>query len=205
MNKKQLSILLSKISSFEKQDVKLEQYPTDPNIAAEVLWDAYLKGDIEDKLIADLGCGHGILGLGALVLGAKKVIFVDIDKNALDVAKKNKIALEKELNKKFETMFLHENVRSFKKKVNVILQNPPFGVKKSHMDKLFLLKAMEMAPVIYTFHKLSTEKFIKKITADYNYKIKQKYVFNFPLKKSFWFHLKSVHYIDVCCWNLVKV
>ncbi|MBU4352367.1 MAG: METTL5 family protein [Nanoarchaeota archaeon] len=205
MNKKQLSILLSKLSNFEKQDVKLEQYPTDSNIAAEVLWDAYLKEDIKDKLIADLGCGQGILGLGALILGAKKVIFVDIDKNALEVAKKNKAFIESELNQKYNAMFLHENVQNFKRKVNVILQNPPFGVQKNHMDKLFLLKSMELAPVIYTFHKISTEKFVRKITLDYGYKIKQKYAFKFPLKKTFWFHMKSIHYIDVGCWRLVKI
>ncbi|MBU4241983.1 MAG: methyltransferase, partial [Nanoarchaeota archaeon] len=61
------------------------------------------------------------------------------------------------------------------------------------------------APVIYTFHKISTEKFVRKITLDYGYKIKQKYVFKFPLKKTFWFHMKSIHYIDVGCWRLVKI
>ncbi len=204
MNKKKLSILLSKLSNFEFQNLKLEQYPTDSNIAAEVLWDAYLKGDIKDKTIADLGCGHGILGLGALVLGAKQVIFVDVDEKILDIARKNKEYLEKELNEKFNSSFMHKNVRHFKKKVDVILQNPPFGVKRTHMDKLFLLKAMELAPIIYTFHKLSTENFVKSIVEDYGYKIKQRFRFKFPLRKSFWFHMKSVKHIDVGCWKLVK-
>ena len=36
-----------------------------------------------------MGCGSGILGIGALLLGASDVLAVDIDKNAVDIAVKN--------------------------------------------------------------------------------------------------------------------
>ena len=35
-----------------------------------------MNNDIKDKTIADLGCGTGILGLGAAVLEAKKVYLI---------------------------------------------------------------------------------------------------------------------------------
>ncbi|WP_339672879.1 50S ribosomal protein L11 methyltransferase [Dasania marina] len=39
--------------------------------------------DVKDKVIIDYGCGSGILGIAALLLGAKKVIAVDNDPQAL--------------------------------------------------------------------------------------------------------------------------
>ena len=33
-------------------------------------------GDLEDKLVADLGCGCGVLSIGAVMLGARWVIFL---------------------------------------------------------------------------------------------------------------------------------
>ena len=43
----------------------------------------------EDKKILDLGCGSGILGIGALVLGADSCIACDIDPKAPDVVMDN--------------------------------------------------------------------------------------------------------------------
>ena len=89
LNKKSLAIFLSKLKKQESVSASLEQYPTDSDSAAHILWHAYMSGDIEDKVVADFGCGNGIFGIGALILGAKKVYFVDIDKNSIEVAKKN--------------------------------------------------------------------------------------------------------------------
>ncbi len=44
---------------------------------------------LENASVLDMGCGSGILGIGALLLGAKDVLAVDIDKNAVDIAVKN--------------------------------------------------------------------------------------------------------------------
>lgn len=44
---------------------------------------------LENVSVLDMGCGSGILGIGALLLGAKDVLAVDIDKNAVDIAVKN--------------------------------------------------------------------------------------------------------------------
>ena len=60
-----LAVILSKLKVFTAPKVRVEQYPTDAEIAAEVLWQAHMKGDI-GKVSADLGCGTGILGIGLL-------------------------------------------------------------------------------------------------------------------------------------------
>jgi len=42
-----------------------------------------------DKRVLDLGCGSGILGIGALILGCKECVGCDIDPKAPDVAESN--------------------------------------------------------------------------------------------------------------------
>lgn len=44
---------------------------------------------LDGSTVLDMGCGSGILGIGCALLGAKKVLGVDIDKNAADIANKN--------------------------------------------------------------------------------------------------------------------
>src|SRR4030042_515083 len=153
MKKRELAILLSKLKTFEKPKVKLEQYQTEAEIAADALWAAYMNRDIEGKTITDLGCGTGTFGLGALLLGAKKVYMVEVDEETLDLARQNKKTLEKITGQKLNAELIRQDIRNLKKKSDVVIQNPPFGVQKSHTDKLFLLKAMETAPKIYSFHK----------------------------------------------------
>ena len=96
ITKTRLAMILSKLPSFESPIDGLEQYPTDSQVGSEVLWNAAMLGDIEGKRVSDLGCGGGILGLGCLLLGAKEVDFLDIDKKALSQAKTNYSKLKSE-------------------------------------------------------------------------------------------------------------
>jgi ribosomal protein L11 methyltransferase len=51
---------------------------------------AWLDGlDLTDKTVVDFGCGSGILSLAALKLGAKEVIGIDIDPQALQASQAN--------------------------------------------------------------------------------------------------------------------
>lgn len=45
--------------------------------------------DLQDKTLIDFGCGSGILGIAALLLGAKRVIAVDNDPQALWATREN--------------------------------------------------------------------------------------------------------------------
>lgn len=45
--------------------------------------------DLSEKNVLDVGCGSGILGISALLLGAKNAELIDIDPQATDVAKHN--------------------------------------------------------------------------------------------------------------------
>lgn len=48
-----------------------------------------IEHDWQDKTVVDVGCGSGILGITAAMLGAKRVQGIDIDENAIDIAKEN--------------------------------------------------------------------------------------------------------------------
>ena len=204
MNKKKLAVLLSKIKTFQNADIALEQYQTHSEIAADSLWIIHMENSIVGKTIADLGCGTGIFGLGALILGAKKVYFVDIDKKAIDIAKENLSFLENELNKKFKAKFFNINVKDFNEKVDVVIQNPPFGVKKSHTDKIFLLKAMEISNKIFSFHKIVTKDFVETFSRENGFEPKLIKKYKFPLERKAWFHRKKVYYVDVGFWKIEK-
>ena len=171
-SKKELAIILSKLKDFDFPDTKLEQYSTPSEIAADILWEAYMNGDIHNKIILDAACGPGIFGLGALLLGAKKVYFVDLDKKILKTAKENL----KEINKNYDvrnSIFKQQDIINFKTKVNTVIQNPPFGVQKEHADKTFLKKAMEVCDKIYSIHKIESEGFIRTLSRENNFLLKK--------------------------------
>lgn len=198
-SKKQLAIALSKLLVFDKPSIRLEQYPTDSEVAAEVIWWANQYGDIQGKVMADLGCGTGILGIGCMFFDPKEVYFVDTDEKPLKRLKENLILFER---KNFEIHNL--DVNEFNQEVDVIFQNPPFGVKSEHADKVFLEKAFKISKVIYSFHKTTSENFIKKISSDFRFKITHFFKFNFPLKQTQSYHTRKVHRIDVGCWRMEK-
>ncbi|MBU2633617.1 MAG: METTL5 family protein [Nanoarchaeota archaeon] len=192
MNKKQLAIKLSKLKKFEDLKLKLEQYSLDSEIAAEILWRMYLNGDVKDKIIGDFGCGNGILGYGCLLLNAKKVYF--IDKDTIDLAKENV--------KSKKAIFVNKDIKDFNKKVDVVVQNPPFGTKIRKADKVFLEKAMQLSDKIYSLHKITSKKFIQSLNKEFT--IKDILDIKLPLKKTYKFHRKKVYYVDCGLWVMER-
>lgn len=59
-------------------------HPT-TRLCLELLEDA----DVEGKQVADVGCGSGILSVGACLLGAARVVAVDIEPQAVEVTREN--------------------------------------------------------------------------------------------------------------------
>ncbi|MBS3143134.1 methyltransferase [Candidatus Woesearchaeota archaeon] len=202
MSKGALAIALSKLDVFPEAKVRVEQYPTDPEVAAEVLWDAHIAGDMENKAILDLGAGTGILGLGCLLLGARKVTFIDADQAALAIAEKNYAKLKSEISGK--AAFVAMDIHKFQEAADVVVENPPFGTKTKHADREFLEKAFTLAPVIYTFHKASTSAFINQLATQRGFNVEKTQRFAFPLKRTMPFHAKNIKRISVDCFRLRK-
>jgi len=203
-SKSGLAIALSRLKGFERPKVNVEQYTMDSEIGAFVLWQAALKGDIGQKVSVDLGCGTGILGIGCLLLGASKVYFVDNDEDALKIAKESLKIVKSEFSIEGKASFLCSDILGFDKKVDTVVQNPPFGVKVRHADKAFLEKAMKIGKVIYSFHKSDTKSFIFKFVGEKNFKVTNVWDFKFPLKASFEFHSRRIKRIDASCFRIEK-
>lgn len=201
--RKNLAIELSKLKVFSKPKASLEQYPTESDIAADILWDSAMKNEIQGKTIADFGAGTGILGLGAMLLGAKKVFFVDIDKYVLNIAKENYEFLKEKYDlSDASAEFIATDVRDFNEKADLVIQNPPFGIKNAHADKAFLEKAFKTAPLIYSLHKTETRDFVEKVSKDTGFKILEIKKYNFPLKQTMSYHIKKIQRIDVSCFKI---
>ena len=210
ISKSGLAIILSKLKGFEGPKVMAEQYSIDPEIAATVLWKALYSEKVRVCSIADLGCGTGILGIGALLLGASKVYFVDNDENALKIAKENldlciksESSYKGQINGKYE--FILADVTEFDKKVDTVIMNPPFGVKVRHNDRTFLGKALEIAKTVYSFHKSESLRFIMAFSNDNRFELVEKIDFSWPLKQTMHFHKSRIKRIPVSCFILEKI
>jgi len=197
ISKSGLAIELSRLLVFKDADIRLEQYPTDSEVAADVLWFAYMKGDIKEAKIADLGAGTGILGIGALMLGSKSVYFVEKDRNAINLLKQNLAELENH-------EIIEKDIEDFNEVVDVVIQNPPFGTKNKHLDQMFLIKAFSSANIVYSFHKTATKEYINKVAKKNDFSITDFIDFKFPLKQTHRMHKRKIHRIDVSCLRFEK-
>ena len=209
LTKARLAIILSKLAGFEQPKEGLEQYQTDSEVAAQVLWQAYMLENIENKSILDLGCGSGILGLGALLLGAASVVMVDRDPQAIKQAKSNVSKLESEgllVNTLSDAKIrlIESPVEAYKGTADVVIMNPPFGTRNEHADRIFVEKAMECSPTLYSFHKSSTLPFLRKLVESKGWKMTHEWKFSFPLKATMHHHRRRMHHIDVVCIRAVK-
>lgn len=201
-SKSSLAIALSKLQVFPSPKPKLEQYPTDPEIAAEVLWNAYMLGDIKGRTIADLGCGTGILGIGAILLGAKKAYFIEKDASAVNVLKSNLKDAGQAIGRRAEVV--ESDMTLFDEKVDLVLQNPPFGTREKHADRQFLEKAFSVSSTVYSFHKTSTRRFVQSFSEESGFTITNRFDFDFPLKQTLAHHKSRIRRIAVSCFRLER-
>lgn len=198
MSRSSLAIELSKLAVFTHPNPALEQHTTDSEVAATFLWDAYMAGDVQGKTIADLGSGTGILGIGCLILGASKVIFVDADEGALAIAEHSLRKLEDEEEEGFgEGEFFTVDVQEFFTPVDVVIMNPPFGTKAAGADTCFLERAFELAPTVYSMHKKSTLDYLKDFAEKHGFSITYQRQADFPLKNTMPGHSKRIEHIEV--------
>jgi len=198
VKKQQLEILLQRVVSLPSPSPKLEQYSTPAAIAADVLWFAYSQGDIAGRKVVDLGCGTGVLGIGAKLLGAGEVVSVDVDEAALEVAMKNARALGVDI------CLLTVDVNDFPETADTVLMNPPFGAQNPHADVPFLERALAVAPVAYTFHKAETEPFVLGKVEELGGEATHRKEYAFPLPHSMPFHTEEVHEVPVVMLRIAR-
>ncbi|HDD67324.1 MAG TPA: methyltransferase domain-containing protein [Candidatus Thorarchaeota archaeon] len=203
MKLRDLEIALETIERRSEREVTLEDYPTPATIAAAIIYAAQMEhGDIIDKVVCDLGCGDGVFAIGAALMGARRVIGVDIQSKALKVCQRN----SKLLGTDGTTDWVLGEVPSleFRETIDTVVSNPPFGVKKRGADLVFLRKALSIARVTYSIH-LAGEKnrqFLTRNVEKLGGIVTQVETFEFPIRRLFEFHRKEKHMTKV---NLYRI
>ena len=191
MKKKDLEIKLQNLIPFQNPKVELEQYPTHSSIATDILFEAYLNGDIEGKNVADFGCGTGIFSIGAFLLGAKKVNGYDIDEESISISKQNAEKCNCEIE------FQLKNINEVNEKFDTVIMNPPFGSQNKHADRPFLEKAMETADAIYSIHMACTVDYLKKMVEKHERKIEGCITYKYEIPHTFSFHSKTKKTVEI--------
>ncbi len=205
MKLRELEMVLESLERSDERNVTLEDYPTPAPIAASILFAAEMDhGDISDKTVCDLGCGDGIFAIGAALLGARRVIGVDVQSKALKVCQRNSGMLG--TNGTTDWVLGEVASLEFKESIDTVVSNPPFGVKKKGADLVFLRKALSIARVTYSIH-LAGEKnriFLERNINRLGGQVTQIETFEFPIKRLYDFHRKQRHMIRVDLYRIER-
>lgn len=190
-SKRQLEIQLGTLRILESPQLKLEQYPVSPEVASELLYMAgFEHNDLRGRVI-DLGTGTGRLAIGAALMGAETVLGVDIDKRAIALADENARKVGADVK------WVISNLNGVRGWFDAVVMNPPYGTRTPHNDTMFLLRALELAPVAYSIHKSSTREFLMRFARKKGWEVDGVRSMSMRIPHLFEFHRKK--------WEIIKV
>ncbi len=201
---KELEIILSKVPRPEKAKERLEQYPTPPDVASKLLWTARMRGDLDGTVVVDLGCGTGVLTVGAALCGAGFVVGLDIDEAVIEKAKVsiNQFNIASKVD-----LILADARRPPIRKCDVVVMNPPFGVKRRHADVEFLVSALKIAArAVYSIHKASpgTSDVINRYAKAMGFTVAEIGDELLAIPQIMEKHVKKVHRVRVTLYAIIK-
>jgi predicted RNA methylase len=207
MKKWELEERLRPLEGFRRPRMPLEQYATPAEIAAELVWAMQTRyGDVAGRRVLDLGCGPGMLGVACALLGAAAVLGVDVDADALNLARENAraagVAAPLELLR--HRVAAESPLPLRPGACDVVVMNPPFGTKTAGADVLFLDAALAACPAgpVYSLHKSSTRAYIaRRAHAAGRRDAEVVAQVRFPLPKSYRCHKKDEVDVAVDFWR----
>jgi putative methylase len=195
MKLNELERALEGVEGFTAPSPRLEQYQTPAPLAARLLFHASLRGDIDGKKVADLGCGTGILSVGAALLGAALVCGIDIDDKALSIARRNAERFGTSisfLSGDLSDPGLVAGLGAY----DTGVMNPPFGAQKAHADRPFIDAGLLIAPVIYGIFNAGSRHFLERYLEGQGV-IEEVIGGLLTVRRTFAFHRKDVREIPV--------
>lgn len=198
MKKKELELLLQKIPEPAQPVASLEQYQTPAGIAADMLFHA--AGNIQGHDVVDLGCGTGIFSIGAALLGASRVVGIDIDPSVVATARTQAERFG------VDVRFAVADVASLELHADTVIMNPPFGAQRGNRraDRLFLQQALEMAPVVHSLHLAKTAGFIRRLVTSLGGVVTAATSYRFSIKPQFSFHTRRRVDFDVTAFRITR-
>lgn len=168
MRLRDLESALSNVKLFENPIAQLEQYPTTPHLAAQIVHTMQSTfDDVSEKFVCDMGCGTGMLSIACAMMGATNVLALDVDASALQLAIEN--ANQMDVEEAVDFLQVDLTSEQFWSKApprrpfDTVVMNPPFGTKRKGVDMAFLQVAAQLSRgSVYSLHKTSTREFIAK-------------------------------------------
>jgi len=202
MKLRQLEIALQRCAGYTKPRAGLEQYQTPASLAARLLYDAFLQGDIEGKNVCDLGSGTGILAIGAALLGAASVRGIETDNDAIRIAQENARLLGTNVD------FVNADIAIAHEKIGLcdtVVMNPPFGAQKQnvHADRPFIDAALALAPVTYGIFNAGSTPFVSAYIKG-RATVAGQVSWTFTIKRTFSFHTRDIQEIPVEILRIVR-
>jgi predicted RNA methylase len=191
LSKRQLEIQLAKLKILENPKLKLEQYPVSPEVAGELLFMAAFDHDDLAGRVIDLGTGTGRLAIGAVLMGSEHVTGVDLDKDALEIARENAVSAG------VVVEWMHSDINNARGDYDSVIMNPPYGTRTAHADTNFLQKALQLAPTVYSIHKSSTRDYLVRHVIDAGARIVETRSMKMEIPHMFGFHMKKWKSIEI--------
>jgi len=201
VRKLDLEKAISEIETHPAPKAYLEQYTIPARVAAEMLFIAtYVHNDIINKTVVDLGCGTGRLAIGAALLGARETFGIDVDKAAVNLARKN----AERSNMKLNTHWIVAEIGVMQGTFDTVLQNPPFGVQRRRADRKFIEKSLELGHNIYSLHKSGARnrEFIKRFIERHGGKVTGISPMTMDIPRMFEFHTKKKRFVQVDLYRI---
>lgn len=185
--KRALATRLAALAGFDDPNVELEQYPTSPELAANLVHLADLSDDL-DGTVVDLGTGTGMLALAAATRNPERVLALDVDPNALDTALQNEAIISPDT----EVDWLRADATQPPVSITAatVVMNPPFGAQHGNRgaDRQFLDAARAIADVSYSIHNAGSREFVEAYVEDHDGTVTHAFAAELPIDGQFEFH-----------------
>ncbi|RQG97609.1 METTL5 family protein [Natrarchaeobius oligotrophus] len=190
-SRRSLARALESLDDFADPSAELEQYLTPADLAAHVCHLAGLQGDLE-RLVVDLGTGTGMLAIAAALSGADSVVGIDVDRDALELARANAATLgsDRRLDRSIDWIRGDVTRHPFSGIEATVVSNPPFGAQRGnrHADRAFLETAREISTVSYTVHNEGSASFVESFAGDEGGDVTHAFRAELPIDRRFDFH-----------------
>ncbi|GAA6058569.1 hypothetical protein JCM10212_007008 [Sporobolomyces blumeae] len=225
MKLKELESELQPLKGFAEPKRELEQYVTSPHLASRMIFTAATQfDDVDDKVVLDLGCGCAVLSVACVLMGAESVTSVDLDPDALAIARENIDSLEMDEH----ISLIHaeiapkgarpstEGVKVFDphevfgddedERPDTVVMNPPFGTWNKGIDAVFLEMGCQVAKTaVYSLNKSSTRDFLERKAKALGFKGTVIAQMKYDLPKTMAFHKQKSVDIEVDMWRFERI
>ena len=205
MRPKHLAIKLSKLTPHPCENVALEQYATEGDLASYWMLAVDQLDGFERSTVVDMGAGNGILGIGALLLGASEVVFVESDPTALEALEANIDSLDDELRARARILSATVGLDEVPLEgVDIIVMNPPWGVQREKADRPFLEAAF--ASKATSIHVLHSDRatHLEPMAKEHGWWAETLLRTEFRLPATYEHHAQRKGKTDVKCWRFFR-